>query len=482
MLKTWCVILSLILGVPSLGRAMPDFVQETPACGELTGQSFEKIVDDFLKEWSGEIGFCAFRKVTALNEMIAQDMSTNPRRYADRMNFLVSQKNRNQEAINHLLISFQETWFNTNIDSILLREDGRSGLWSRWLTIGAAGSAMALLAVPLTKKYSSKPLRLFKTGLKHFLQKRAITFGSTSISSQLDRFTHDRPKKAPETFVAPPLYFGGDDEVLDERTYKIFLNEMQEDVVAATSGVLGGWFLGHGASVVIRDNLAKTWSDTALKRYAWTSTKPAVFASPGMITGFAVTIVATNMISDFTSDILFNKRFREIRLKIHDEIGQLSTALQAGREFQIFSKAEKLKNDLTLQNFILSRELVEDLGALSESASHDLLNSFKLCVEPRDRLLERAKVRFYKNVNKLISQRARNLKAALLLSQDVQGVLLARPHELTKTFAATNDKLMMRATWLLDSNVTASDLWQDLSHAVKDQPVDCLNLSDGMPL
>jgi len=460
----------------------PTYAPQPLSCGEIPSD-FQALALDFIKHWKGETEFCEFKRFTRLNEMTAEDMSLRPAQYHERMAFLHSQALKNPEPVNYLLLSFQETWFDTYIDKILLEERGRSGVWSRWLTIGAAGSIVALLALPFTKRYSSKPFRLFQTGLKHFLQKRVITFGSTSIGSQWGRLTPDRgDKKPPETFVSPPLYYGAEAEILDERTYQIFLSEIRDDVISATSGVLGGWFLGHGASVVVRDRVAKSWGDTALGRFAWSTSKPVKFASPGMIAGFAVTIVATNAISDMTSDILFQKKFNDIRGKLDGELSSLVKAVARDDEFVIFSKVEKIRNDLTLQDFILTHELTESLVTESEEASQRLLNSFAFCMEPRERILSRAKVHFFERITKLIREKSRDLKAALLLVQTAQETLLSHPHPMTKALTGANDKLMMRSKWLLDSAVTAQDLWADIEAAVKDQPVDCVDLSGGLPL
>lgn len=473
----------MVLAFPALGQEGPGHVQEQAnnACGEI-GADFEAILQEFLNHWTGEPDFCEFKRFTALNEMITEDMQHAPERYVQRMNVLKNSKNRKPEAINYLLLSFQETWFNTYIDAIILREEGRSGAWSRWLTIGAAGSVVGMLALPFTKKYSSKPIRLFQTGLKHFLQKRALTFGSTSVTSQLDHLRPDISRKTPKIFVAPPLYFGGDEEILDNRTYRIFLTEIQDDVISATNGVLGGWFLGHATSVVVRDRVAKSWADTLLGRFKWTASKPAVFASPGMIVGFAVTFIATDKVSDLSSDYLFQRRFKEIRAKVDVELLALANAIDKRQEFMIYSKGEKLKNDLALQNFILTRELTEEVASETEEISQAILHKFSYCNEPREKTLAKKKKRFMKNIAEIVASYDRNIKAALVIAQSAQEVLLSHPHAMTKTLVASNDKLLLRTTWLLDAKQTANDLWPDIEKAVKDKPVECVELVNGIPL
>ncbi len=483
MTKAISLFLSLILALPAFGQALPQPAQAlaAPVCGEIGGE-FEQIVREFSKNWSGEPDFCEFKRFTALNEMITEDMRHAPERYVQRMNFLKSQKDAKPEAINYLLLSLQETWFNTYIDAIILREEGRSGAWSRWLTIGAAGTVIGLLALPFTKKYSSKPIRLFQTGLKHFLQKRALTFGSTSVTTQLDHFRPEVGRQAPQTFVAPPLFFAGDEEILDNRTYKIFLTEIQNDVISATTGVLGGWFIGHGASVIVRDYVAKSWSETAFGRFKWAVSKPALFASPGMIAGFAVTVAATNGVSDFSSDYLFQKRFKEIRSNLGVELHALAQALVKGDDFMTYTKGEKLKNDLALQNFVLTRELTEEIAAEAESTSETILHRFSYCMEHREKILVEMKKRFAKNIALAVKLHGRNVKAALVLAQDAQAVFLRQPHALTRNLTGANDKLMMRTTWLLDPAQTAGDLWMDIEKAVNNQPVECVDLQPGIPL
>lgn len=475
MRKFLALFLCLSLAAPAFGQ------EQGPSCGEMSG-NFRDLVMEFVANWRGEAEFCEFKRLTALNAMIAEDMLRDPKRYNERMNFVVGLKNANEEAINFLRYSFQETWFNTNIDEILLREDGRSSTWSRWLLIGAGATGVALLALPFTKKHSTKMLRVVKTGLKHFFQKRTLTFAPTSFGLQADRIAGGREKKSAVTLVSPPLYFGGDEEILDERTYQVFLSELRDDMIAAGSGILGGWGLGQGASLLVRDHLAKSWSETVFGRNAWSRTKPANFASPGMIVGFGVTIVATNAISDLASDALFYRKFKEMRGKASADTEILSSAVPAGRDFQVYSAAERLKNHLTLQNFILTRELSEGFSEAMESRRAQVLGALRYCVEPQESVLKRARQAFENEIQKIVKANERNVKAALRLSADVQAILLKFPHRLTTSLSGMNDKLMMRASWMLDPKTAAGDLWPDIEDEVKATAIECIELPPGMPL
>lgn len=471
-------LLALIL---SMSLAVPAFGQEGGGCAD-TGGSFESIAGDFVAGWRGDSGFCEFKKVTELNEMIAEDMLRDPDRYNRRMHFLLSLRSKNEDAVNYLRYSFQETWFNVNIDAILLREQSRSGNYSRWLMIGAAGTAVALLAVPFTKKHSSKLIRVIKTGLKHFFQKRALTFAPTSIGTQADRIIGDPNKKSADVLVAPPLYFGGDEEILDERTYDVFLNELKEDIYSAGAGILGGWGLGHGASVLVRDKVAKSWADTALGRFAFARSKPATFASPGLIVGFAVTLGATNAISDYTSNAFFASKFKSVKKGIDTDLRELRAAVSNRQDFQVYSLAERLKNDLTLHNFILAGALTDDVNSEIERRQGSLLNSFRYCYIPRAALIEQSRVGFEKDIAALVKRHKRNVQAALSLSADAQETLLAHPHRLTKSLTGLNDKLLQRTGWMLDAKQVAADLWPDVVNKVKDLEVECIDPSRDMPL
>lgn len=451
-------------------------------CGELTSD-FEALTLDFVRNWKGESDFCEFKRFTILNEMIASDMILHPQVYEHRMSFLYNlKKNGAPEPINYLLLSFQETWFDSFIDLIVMHEQGKADRWSRWLTMGTASSVMLLLALPLTKRYSSKPIRLFKTGLKHFLHKRALTFGTTSVGTQVEKFRTKREKPTALVFVPPPLYFGGQEDVLDERSYEVYLKELQEDVVSAVGGIMGGWFVGHAASVVVRDQVAKSWAETALKRFKWAQSKPAVFASPGMIVGFAVTLTASNEISDMISKIQFNNRFKKILSKFEVDLKSLGQAIDERNELAIFSQSEKIRNDLALYNFLLTQKLSEGLASHAQAAAEILVNRFSYCIEDREDSIANQKKKFRDEVVDLIRQNEQNLKAAAKLILIAKATFDAHPHPFIKNLQALNENLRVSVSSMLDAEVMASDFWQNIIEEVGERPVECVDLTTGVPL
>jgi hypothetical protein len=335
--------------------------------------------------------------------------------------------------------------------------------------------ATAALVIPHSKTFSAKTVRFLRDFVTNYVRKRALVFGGTSVGTSLSRLSFGSQSKIETGMVRPPL-LDSSGEASDPRTRGVFVGEYWDQMIAASAGVAGGWVGGHYSSLAVKSVLPK-W--TSVTRASWARGKVADFASPGVLTGFAVTFYLSYKISEGMSNHEFQKDVSAAKANLNALAGKVTAAVAAKNEYDVWLKSEQLKNGLMLQNYLLTRNFTQNLSDESERYIRGTLARFSNCGFDRERILAGQRTAFKKRVAAEINREKINLLAALDITQSVQEILLAGSDAMTGPLIETNGNLLTRDRWILDADSLGEEMWQDIVGAVKDVHVECAAQAPG---
>jgi hypothetical protein len=269
-------------------------------------------------------------------------------------------------------------------------------------------------------------------------------------------------------FVQPPLFYSGDGGATgEERVDGVFTDEVWRELISSGTGIAAGWWSGNKVSFWVKGRAPK-WTNV-FGENAFTRLRVVDFASPGLLTGLGVTFVTTGLVANVMENAEFQAHYLATREELLRQAWNVHEAMGEGSEVRLWREVERLKNGLMLQNYLLTRELNEDLVAEMSSAGSGLAAALRVCGASREAEAKSAKARFEKRVQKAVGSNRVSVEAALDLSNRLQVVLNSHPDEMTRSLRDLNHQFLLKGLWLTDASQLTSELWPEIQKAA-DQP------------
>jgi len=473
-MKAAFLIFLLLLSLGSVSRA------QTVECN-IQSTSWDQLLNSFVENWKNpQDDLCEFKRLILLNSMLTKDMRLDATEYEIRLKTL-ERFDVNSDAGNYLKLAFQETWFKHFMDLALENETQKTMTLKQRMGGALSIAVLGALALRNTRKVSSKTLGIFRTLIDGFFssQKREFAFGSAAILRANGKSGKEAAADQLE-LVRPPL-FDKTDESNDSRVNGIFKQELYEELTAATVGITAGWVSGHTSSLYVKRFLPKWNSIPALSRYSWIRTRPIDYFSPGLLAGLGITLIATDFASKIVSDVEFKRAFEKKQAELGETTARLQTAVTASDDYQIWLNAEKLENELTLDNYLLTRKFSDGFEDEAQNEFDTIRNRQRFCGLSLDTVLKEEAPLFKEHVAKIIREKSFEINAALKLSQNVQLELFKMHSRLLSQLKSTNEMLMEKLASFTDAESLTSETWSEITTAALKSPaVDCIDYADDL--
>ena len=468
-MRKWLLIFTLLT---SVGAWADDGLAQFCV---VDGKSWDVLLNDFIAGWDNQGNFCEYKRFIAMNSLISLDMRANSDQYNQRMDQLYAFENKS-EPVNYLEMAFQETWANQVVDAWLDLDDG--------LAAGkGSGALLNLIGVSLVsphiKQYSSRPIVFLKTLLSGFFEKHKFTFGVKTKPLVTPSMAVGQRPATITAFVHPPLLPGQLDPV-DDQTRSGFIEEFHDQILAAGAGAATGWVSGHFEDVGFRF-IWPTWG-SILSRANWSRTKFTDLSSPGMIASLAAAFYLADRAAQSEAYADFRKRVTISKTDLLTLANQILRDVNAKDNYQTWVHVEQLKNGLMLENYLLTRQNIQDLSNESERAKHQLRVHFADCGVSRDQTVAAQKAIFESRISANIEHERPNLEASLDITQSVQLILLKQSDPLVDPLIDTVRDLMLRDRMILESKIVVDSVWDDIVSAVSTVQAECklLNSDSGV--
>ena len=441
----------------------------TPACG-VEGKNWDQLLQDFIAGWSGsQPDFCEFKRFLSLNEMISVDMRMNEAEYNQRMEQLYAY-NDQSEPVNWLVMAFVDTWAGIFVNANLEKEFDHAQSWRSSTTWMMLSVVVVSLLVPNMKKFSTRPMRFLRILINDLFENEPAIYGSTSTLKAVSGLSLGQQPQLANHLVRPPLVSAGD--ATDQLTRNAFMRDFEDEMIAAGSGVLSGWLAAHGVSWGI-GLVYPSWT-IIFNRANISRTKFIDWAKPPVLAGLIATFVVSDLIAEGTAKHEFLDRVEKVRsdlMKLGDDV---MANLSPRNELRMWQDMEKLKNILVLQNYLMTKNFMEDLGELVEKEKAATLQEFPDCQFSHETILEQHRIAFERRLVKLVKYYQRSLDGALDITQSAQLALSRRPDPMTVPLLSVIQQFSVRDRLLMDPEVMTDSIWRSVAGELKDEKVECV--------
>jgi len=440
----------------------------TPTCN-VAGKGWDQLLQDFIAGWTGgQPDFCEFKRFLGLNQMISVDMRMNESEYNQRMDQLYA-FNDNSEPVNWLVMNFVDTWAGIFINANMDRDFAHGKSWqsdTTWMTLSVV---VISLLVPYMKKFTTRPVRFLRVLLNDLFESEPAIYGSVStLTGVAGLAAGEQP--AANHIVRPPLVSGTSGDLGDQVTRDGFMKDFEEEMIAAGSGVLSHWLAAHGASWGV-GLVFPSWT-IVFNRANISRTKFIDWAKPPVLAGLVVSFVAADLVAKGTENHQFLDHVDKTR---GDLLNLADDAMGNPRnELRSWQDMEKIKTELVAQNYLMTKDFMEDLGELVEREKTATVGEFGNCQDSHEQILAEHRTLFRTQLLKLIKKDKRNLDAALDITQSTQLALTRRPDPLTVPLVSIIQQLSVRDRLLMDADVMTDSIWRSVNAELSGLQVQCL--------